>query len=66
MADNITHINTLFYLLYCDKISLTSLKITQVFHLLIGFAENLNCSWDFKIENNVQITKGSDNGDSNN
>ena len=57
----------LFYPLYCDVISLvTNLKITQVFHLLLGFAENQIVFWDFKIRNSVQITEGSDNGDSDN
>ena len=39
-ADNIAHANMLLYPLYYDIISLTSLKITQAFHLLLGFAEN--------------------------
>ena len=39
VADNIAHANMLFYPLYCDIINLTSLEITQVFHLLPGFAE---------------------------
>ena len=56
----------LFYPLYCDIISLTDLKITQKFHLLLGFAENQIVFWDFKICNSVWITKGSDNGDSDN
>ena len=56
----------LFYSLYCDMISLTSLKITQAFHLLLGFAENQAVFWDFKIQNSVRITEGSDNGDSDN
>ena len=58
--------NKLFYSLYCDIISLTSLKITQAFHLLLGFAEIQAVFWDFKIRNSVRITKGSDNGDSDN
>ena len=66
MADNISHANILFYPLYCDIISLTSLKIIQAFHLLLGFAENQGIFWDFKIQNNVQITKGLGNGDSDN
>ena len=53
----------LFYSLYCEIISLISLKITQAFHLLLGFAENLTIFWDFKIQNGVQITEGSDNRD---
>ena len=56
----------LFYLLYYDIISLTSLKIIQAFHLLLGFAENQHVFWDFKIQNSVRITEGSDNGDSDN
>ena len=38
----------------------------QVFHLLLGFAENQGVFWDFKIQNSVRITEGSDNGDSDN
>ena len=56
----------LFYPLYCDIISLTSLKITQAFQLLLGFAENQGVFWDFKTEISVRITEGSDNGDSDN
>ena len=62
-ADNIAHANMLFYPLYYDIISLTSLKITQAFHLFLGFAENSIISWNFKIQNSVWITEGSDNGD---
>ena len=53
-----------FYALYCDIISLTSLKITQAFHLLLGCAKNLTAFRDFYIHNSVQITKGSGNGGS--
>ena len=56
----------LFYPLYYDTISLTSLKIIQAFHLLLGFAENQIIFWDFNIQNRVRITKGLDNGDSDN
>ena len=56
----------LFYSLYYDIINLTSLRITQTFHLLLGFAENPIISWYFKIQNSVWITEGSDNGDSDN
>ena len=56
----------LFYTVYYDIISLTTLNITQAFHLLLGFAENQVVLWDFKIQNSVQITKGSDNRDSDN
>ena len=66
MADNITHANMLFYPLYYDVISLTSLKIAQVFHLLLDFAENQGVFLDFKIQNSVRITKGLDNGDMDN
>ena len=55
----------LFSLCY-DILSLTSLKITQAFHLLLGFVENQTVFWDFKIRNSVRITEGSDNGDSDN
>ena len=65
-SNNIARANMLFYPLYYDIISLTSLKITQAFHLLLGFAENPIISWYFKIQNSVQITEGSDNGDSDN
>ena len=66
MADNIALVNMLLYSLYCDIISLTSIKITQAFHLLLGFAENQTAFWDFKIQNRIWITYGSDNGDSDN
>ena len=66
MANNIAHANMLFYPLYDDIISLTSLKITQVFHLLLGFAENQNVFRGFKIQNSFRTTEGSDNGDSDN
>ena len=55
--------NIFFYLLYCDIISQVSLKITQAFHLLLGFAENQTIFWNYKIRNDVWITEGSDNGD---
>ena len=66
VADNIVPANMLFCPLYCDIVSLISLKITQTFHLLLGFAENQIVFWDFKIKNSIQITEGSDNGDSDN
>ena len=56
----------LFYPLYYDISSLISLKITQAFHLLLGFAENQAIYWDFRIQNSVRITEGSDNRDSDN
>ena len=65
-ANNIAYANMLFYLLYYDTISQTSLKITQAFYLLLAFAENPIISWYFKIRNSVQITEGLDNGDSDN
>ena len=49
-----------------DIINLSSLKIIEVFRLLLGFAENQSIFWDFKIQNSVWITEGSDNGDSDN
>ena len=58
--------NMLFYPLYYDIISLTSLIITRAFYLLLGFAENLIVIWDFKIQNSVRIIEGSDNRDSDN
>ena len=66
MADNIAHANMLFYPLYYDIISPTSLKITQTFRLLLGFAENQVVFWDFKNKNSIRITEGLDNGDSDN
>ena len=54
----------IFYPLYYDVICLTSLKITYgpvVIHLLLDFTENLIVFWDFKIQNSVQITEGSNN-----
>ena len=65
-ADNIAHANRLFYPLYYEIISLTSLKIIRAFHLLLGFAGNSIVSWYFKIRNSVRISEGSDNGDSDN
>ena len=62
--DDIVHANMLFYPLYYDIISVKSLKITQAFHLLLDYAENQGVFLDFKMQNSVQITKGSDNGDS--
>ena len=53
----------LLYPLYYDIISLTSLKITLAFHLLLGFAENQIVFWDFKIQKKHSITEGTDNGD---
>ena len=52
--------------LYYDILSLTSLKITQELHLLLGFVENQTVFWDFKIRNSARITEGSDNGNSDN
>ena len=66
MADNIAHTNMLFYPLYYDIISLTSLKIIPTFHLLLDFTENQGIFWDFKILNSVRITEGSGNRDSDN
>ena len=48
--NNITHVYMLFYPLYFDTINLKSLKITQAFHLLLGFVENPIISWHFKFE----------------
>ena len=66
MADNITHAYMRFYPLYYNIISLASLKVTLVFHLFLGFADNQMVYWNFKIQNSVRITEGSDNGDSDN
>ena len=66
-SDNIVPANMPFYPLYCDIIiSLINLKITQAFHLLLGFTESQTIFWDFKIRNGVRITESSDNGDLNN
>ena len=53
----------LFYPLYYDIISITGLKIIQALHLLLDFAENQGVFWDFKVQNSVRITEGSDNVD---
>ena len=66
VADNIAHANMLFYPLYYDISSLISLKLTQPFHLLLGFAENQAIYWDYKNRNSIRITEGSDNRDSDN
>ena len=65
-VNNNAQANMFFYPLYYDIIRLTSLKITQAFHLLLGFAENQIVFWDFKIRSSVWITEGSDNRDSDN
>ena len=52
-----------FFSLYYDIISLTNLKVTQAFHLLLGVVENQTVYWDSKIRNSVRITEGSNNGD---
>ena len=66
MSDIIANTNTLFYPLYYDIISVTSLKVTQAFHLLLDFEEIQVVFMDYKIRNSIQITKGSDNEDSDN
>ena len=48
------------------RLALTSLNMTQAFHLLLGFSNYQIIYWDFKIQNSVLITKGLDNGDSDN
>ena len=63
---NFAHVHMLLYALYYDTISLTSLRITQAFHKLLGIAENQIVCCDFKISNSIQITKDLDNGDSDN
>ena len=55
---NIIHANMLFCPLYYDIINLKSLKITQTFHLLLGFAENQIVFWDSM---SIRITEGLDN-----
>ena len=47
-------------------ISLTSLKITQAFHLLLGFVGNRIAFQYYKIRNSVWTIEGLDNGDSDN
>ena len=53
--------HTVLYILIClsiyDRISLTNLKITHVFHFLLGFAENQRVL-------RFEIVFSSDNGDS--
>ena len=57
----------LFYPLYHDITSLTSLKVTEAFHLLAtGFCRKSSCLLGFQTQNNAHITEGSGNGDSNN
>ena len=63
MANNIIYANILYYQLYYNIISLASLKFTQAFHLLLGFGENVFVFWNFKFQNSVCITEGSDSGD---
>ena len=63
-SDNIANANMLLYPLYYNIISLTSLKIIQAFHLSLVLTENQGVFWNFKIQSNVQITEGSDNGGS--
>ena len=53
-----------FYPQHYDIIILISLKTTQGFHLLLGFAENQIVFWDFILQNSIRITEGLDNGDS--
>ena len=65
-VDNIAPANMVFYPLYYDIISLISLKITQMFLLLFALAEYQIVFCNFKIKNNVRITEGLDNGDSDN
>ena len=59
----ITLANMLIYPPYYDVISLTSLKITQAFFYYLEIKLSF---WNFKIQNTIQITEGSDNGDSDN
>ena len=63
-ADNIALTMCPVYPLYCNVINPTSLRITEVFHLLLGFAENWTV---FGISTfiiaGVRITEGSENGD---
>ena len=44
----ISHILLCFSTHFTDIISSTSIKITQTFDLLLGFAENQIVIWDFK------------------
>ena len=63
-ADNITYTNMLFYPLYYDISSLTSLKITHhdtCISYIAWFCRKQAIYWDFKIRNSVRITKGLDN-----
>ena len=62
MAYNIAPKIFLFYSLYCNIIRLTSLKITQAFHLLLGCVENWTVFWDFYIYKSIRITEGSVDG----
>ena len=53
----------LFYPLYCDIMSLTSLKITSTFDLLLEFAENGIGILKFKRVTSICTIKDLDNGD---
>ena len=63
-TDNITPANMLFYPLYCNIISLTSLKSHNFINNLV--LHKINRVWDIKVQNSVWITEGADNGDSDN
>ena len=47
------------YFLSTDTISLTSINITQVIHLLVDFVENQIVFWNYKIQNSIRIINDS-------
>ena len=59
MTDSIASISFLPYVMQLYS-KTDKPKITQVFHLLIGFAENQIC---YKIQNSIRVNEGSDKGD---
>ena len=56
----------LFYPLHYDIIRLNKSKNHTGISFITWFAENQIVLWDFKIRDSIQITEGSDNGDSDN
>ena len=65
-AGNIVHANMLFHTLYYDIISPTSVKLHRHFIYFLVLQKIYSIFWDFKIQNSVRITKGLDNGVSDN
>ena len=59
MAGNTASAICIFYPLYYGTISLTSISITQVIHLLVDFVENRIVFWNYKIQNSIWIMNSS-------